>query len=126
MMMQGVLMNQDGQQLLGEAVYLYGIMLFLLDQRIGGEVRERMLISYLRYKARTLMLTRSPRHTRGELIVVCGTHSRDMQGHTDLPLIDEVCKLCRSTGYAPGQPKPPKYPEDYFKRYRVLSLPPSS
>lgn len=27
-------------------------MLFLLDQRIGGEVRERMLISYLRYKVR--------------------------------------------------------------------------
>jgi rRNA maturation protein Nop10 len=44
------------------------------------------------------------------------------QGHTDLPLIDEVCKLCRNTGYVPGQPKPPKYPEDYFKRYRIRSL----
>ena len=43
-----------------------------------------------------------------------------MQGHTDLPLIDEVCKLCRHTGFVPGQPKPPKYPEDYFKRYFPL------
>lgn len=86
--LEAVLLNQDGQQLFAEAVYLYGIMLFLLDQRIGGEARERMLISYLRYK-----------------------------GHTDLPLIDEVCKLCRNTGYVPGQPKPPKYPEDYFKRF---------
>jgi hypothetical protein len=53
---------------------------------------------------------------------VCVIHSRDVQGHTDLPLIDEVCKLCRSTGYAPGQPKPPKYPEDYFKRYYLARV----
>ena len=41
-------------------------MLTLLDERIGGIVRERILISYLRYK-----------------------------GQTETPLLDEVCKLCR-------------------------------
>jgi hypothetical protein len=76
MMMQGVLMNQDGQQLLGEAVYLYGIMLFLLDQRIGGEVRERMLISYLRYKARTLALLTRARTRSAPVIAKTHTHTR--------------------------------------------------
>jgi hypothetical protein len=59
-------LNQDGQQLFAEAVYLYGIMLFLLDQRIGGEARERMLISYLRYKARHLF----PHHRLLLVVVV--------------------------------------------------------
>lgn len=55
-------MNNDGKQLLAEALYLYGffsfslqinttgVMLILLDELIEGVVRERMLISYLRYK----------------------------------------------------------------------------
>jgi WASH complex subunit strumpellin len=34
---------------MAEALYLYGVMLLLLDQRIEGIVRERMLISTLRY-----------------------------------------------------------------------------
>ncbi len=33
-----------------EAVYLYGVILMLLDARIEGEVRERMLVSHLRYR----------------------------------------------------------------------------
>jgi len=64
-----VLMNIDGKQLLSEAAYLYGVMLILLDERIEGPIRERLLISYLRYK-----------------------------GQSEIPLIDEVCKLCQNTG----------------------------
>lgn len=45
-----MLLNNDGKQLLAEAIYLYGVMLTLLDELIEGPVRERMLISYLRYK----------------------------------------------------------------------------
>lgn len=62
-----------------------------MDNLIEGPVRERMLISYLRNK-----------------------------GPVDLPLIDEVCKLCKSTGYIPGSPKkPPNYPEEYFRRVEL-------
>jgi WASH complex subunit strumpellin len=35
-----------------EAVFLYGVMLLVLDQRIEGSIRERMLVSYSRYKVR--------------------------------------------------------------------------
>jgi WASH complex subunit strumpellin len=85
---EGILLNNDGKQLMAESVYLYGVMLLLLDEFIEGQVRERMLISYLRYK-----------------------------GQQEEPLLDEVCKLCKSTGYQKGQKKPPKYPEDFFQRF---------
>ncbi len=44
------MLNGDGKQLLAEALYRYGVLLMLLDELIEGSVRERMLISYLRYK----------------------------------------------------------------------------
>eukprot|EP00005_Dracoamoeba_jomungandri_P006405 CAMPEP_0174262476 /NCGR_PEP_ID=MMETSP0439-20130205/12995_1 /TAXON_ID=0 /ORGANISM="Stereomyxa ramosa, Strain Chinc5" /LENGTH=1153 /DNA_ID=CAMNT_0015347191 /DNA_START=64 /DNA_END=3525 /DNA_ORIENTATION=- len=87
--LESVLLNEDGRQLLAEAVYLYGVMLLVLDLKIQGVVRERMVISYLRYK-----------------------------GQTDLPLIDEVSALIRRTEYVPGK-KVPGYPENYFKRIKL-------
>ena len=32
-----------------EVLYLFGVMLLLVDMRFEGEVRERMLVSYHRY-----------------------------------------------------------------------------
>ena len=43
-----ILQNQDGRQLLTEAFHLYGLMLWLLEERIPGPVRERIVIAYLR------------------------------------------------------------------------------
>lgn len=88
--LEGILLNNDGKQLLAEALYLFGVMLVLLDEFIEGPVRERMLISYLRYK-----------------------------GHQEEPLLDEVCKLCKSTGYIKGGKRPLKYPEEYFRRIPI-------
>lgn len=48
--LEGILLNNDGKQLIAEALYLFGVMLTLLDEFIEGPVRERMLIAYLRYK----------------------------------------------------------------------------
>mmetsp|Transcript_12766 Transcript_12766/g.36085 ORF Transcript_12766/g.36085 Transcript_12766/m.36085 type:complete len:1178 (-) Transcript_12766:150-3683(-) len=68
-----VLASADGKQLVSESIFLLGVMLILLDVRIAGPTRERMLISYLRYK---------------------GPHNA--------PHIDEVCDLLRSTPYNPS------------------------
>lgn len=81
-----------------EALYLYGVMLLLLDQKIDGLVRERMLVCYLR-------------HT----------------GAGDLPNLKEVCKLCARTGFAGDMSKrPANYPEQYMARFalpeRVVSM----
>ena len=45
-----MLQDVEGRQLLCEAVYLYGCMLLLMDLRIPGPARERIVISFLRYK----------------------------------------------------------------------------
>eukprot|EP01104_Vermistella_antarctica_P006079 TRINITY_DN16810_c0_g1_i1.p1 TRINITY_DN16810_c0_g1~~TRINITY_DN16810_c0_g1_i1.p1 ORF type:complete len:1181 (+),score=374.81 TRINITY_DN16810_c0_g1_i1:155-3697(+) len=111
-----VLMNPDGKQLLAESVFLMGVMLLLLDERVEGIVRERMLVSYMRYMGQ-----------------VAAEH------------LDEVCSLMRNTGYVPGTfsgaaaspqpaakgknrnnnnnapiiPRPKDYPESFFSRVNM-------
>ena len=70
-------------------MYLYGVMLLLIDQHIEGSVRERMLVSYYRYSGAKTSVDSN---------------------------IDDVCKLLRSTAFLnqPGAKRPAKYPEDYF------------
>ncbi|XP_040287602.1 WASH complex subunit 5 [Bufo bufo] len=92
--LETVLLNEDGKQLLCEALYLYGVMLLVIDQKIEGEVRERMLVSYYRYSA--------------------ARSSADSN-------MDDICKLLRSTGYSsqPGSKRPLNYPESYFSRVPI-------
>lgn len=75
-------------------MYLYGVMLMVIDQKIEGEVRERMLVSYYRYSA--------------------ARSSVDSN-------LDDICKLLRSTGYSaqPGAKRPANYPESYFQRVPI-------
>ncbi|KPI89870.1 hypothetical protein ABL78_1039 [Leptomonas seymouri] len=40
----------EGRQLLCELYQLYGVMLLLMDHKIGGAVRERLIVSYVRYR----------------------------------------------------------------------------
>ena len=65
----GILDDSDGKQLISEALYLYGVMLLTLEDKIPGYIREKMLISI--YRA---------------------------EGGSNMLHIDEVCKLCRNTG----------------------------
>ena len=41
--LNNVLLNADGKQLVAEALYLFGVMLILLEERISGLVRERIV-----------------------------------------------------------------------------------
>jgi len=101
--MENLLENEDGKQLMCEAVYLWCVMLTLLDELIPGSTRERMVVSYLRYK-----------------------------GHAELPNIDDVTKLCASTGYQSSRAanglsaglanlskRPANYPIKYFHRFEL-------
>jgi WASH complex subunit strumpellin len=85
--------NQDGKQLIAEALYLYGVMLLLLDLKIPGIIRERMLMSYYRY-----------------------------MGAGEIPNIDEVCKMCRNTGYLPPQMEALESPKDKKLRIKTYNL----
>jgi len=88
--LEGILRNNDGKQLVSEAIFLYGVIMILMDELIEGPVRERLLVSYLRYK-----------------------------GQNEEPLMDEVFKLCKRTGFVLGQKKPPNYPEEYLARLPI-------
>ncbi len=83
-----ILEEVDGRQLLSEALYLYGVMLLIMEDRVPGYVRERMLVAIYRFS------------NDGTLVN-----------------IDDVCKLCRSTGYLPGVKKPKNHPEALFARF---------
>lgn len=53
--LEDLLVNDTGKQLLAEAIYLYGVMLTIMDSQIEGPVRERILIAYYRYKGSSEM-----------------------------------------------------------------------
>ncbi|XP_076032316.1 WASH complex subunit strump [Oratosquilla oratoria] len=88
--------DEDGKQLLCEGLYLYGVMLLVVDTQFPGIVRERIIVAHHRHSGQT-----APRDTN----------------------IDDVCKLMRCTGFsnAPGAKRPQNYPESFFKR---VALPP--
>ena len=94
--LEGVLLDTDGRQLLCEALYLQGVMLLLLDAKVPGNVRERLVIAHYRSK-----------------------------GEGTVPIAD-VAKLCRDSGFrapllSPTAKRPANYPEEFLARY---SLPP--
>jgi WASH complex subunit strumpellin len=91
--MDSALQDEDGKQLMAESLFLYGVMLLIIDEKFVGVVRERMLVSFNRYCSSEVERTN----------------------------IDDVCKLLRSTGYSPvlGSKRPAKYPENYFARQQV-------
>ncbi|XP_043465727.1 WASH complex subunit 5 isoform X3 [Leptopilina heterotoma] len=91
---ESVMLNEEGKQLMCEAIYLYGIMLLLVDFYFEGPIRERLLVSYYRYNAHSSSSTR----------------------------VDDVCMLLRSTGFvkSPGK-RVPNYPESFFQRVSINS-----
>ncbi|KAG0724668.1 WASH complex subunit 5 [Chionoecetes opilio] len=92
--LENMFLNEDGKQLMCEALYLYGVMLLVVDNLFPGLVRERIIVAHHRYAGQKA--------------------SSDTN-------IDDVCKLLRSTGYSslPGTKRPLSYPEDYFRRVEL-------
>ncbi|KAL1518312.1 hypothetical protein ABEB36_001954 [Hypothenemus hampei] len=88
--LETVFQNPEGKQLLCESLYLYGLMLYVIDAYFDGPIRERLMVSYNRY-------TPKRQDTRSSF--------------------DEVCKLLRDTGR--NSRRPLNYPEDFFKRVPI-------
>ena len=99
---EGVLLDDDGKQLMCEVLYLYGVLLLLMDAKIDGAVRERIVIAYYRHK-----------------------------GQSAIESIEDMDLLVRRTGYSTSildrngmLRRPPGYPEQYLNRLlRKLGLP---
>ena len=99
---EGVLQDPDGKQLMCEVLYLYGVLLLLLDRKIDGAVRERIMIAYYRHR-----------------------------GPSAVESLDDMELLVRRTGYSSSMldrngmlRRPSGYPEEYLNRLpRRLGLP---
>jgi len=84
--LEDLLVSSSGKQLLSESLHLYGVMLTVMDSRIDGPIRERLLIAHYRYKGSS--------ETHSNVCRLC----RSTGYH---PLVAR---------------RPPSYPEDYFAR----------
>ena len=90
-----ILANKNMRPLFCESVFSAGVMLLLIDKLIPGPIREKLYVSYYRYK-----------------------------GRETIPFYKEIFQLFQRTGYMPAFPItdekeeiiPKKYPVEYFKR----------
>eukprot|EP01031_Cornospumella_fuschlensis_P040079 gene40079-48840_t len=92
--LDNILQEVEGRQLMCEALYLYGIMLLLMEERVPGYVREKLLVAMCR-----------------------------IRGEGALENFEHICKLCRNTGYIPGPDgkRPKNHPENIFNRFAPSS-----
>ena len=93
-----ILSNKNMRPLFCESVFNAGIMLILTDRLIPGIIREKLIMSYYRYK-----------------------------GGATIPNFNEIYELFERTGYIPSLPitdvkeevRPKRYPVDFFKRCKL-------
>lgn len=87
-------MSKEIRHLLCESIYLYGVMLLIVDRLILGSIRERMIVSYYRYK-----------------------------GQSTIQNFENLVNLFKSTEYVytnnVTEKKPKRYPVDYFARIKI-------
>ena len=93
-----ILSHKEIRPVFVESVFSAGVMLLLVDKLIPGPMREKLIVSYYRYK-----------------------------GQSTIPNFQEIFKLFAQTGYFPptsfsnpkDEIKPKKYPIEYFKRCKL-------
>ena len=96
-----ILSHKELRPLFCESVFSAGVMLLLVDRLIPGPMREKLIVSYYRYK-----------------------------GQSTIPHFQDIYELFAHTGYMPpssfsypkDEVRPKRYPVDYFKRCN-LNLP---
>ena len=92
--LETILTSKEVRHLLCESIYLYGIMLLIVDRLILGSVREKLIVSYYRYK-----------------------------GQSTIQNLENLVNLFKSTDYVYSsntiEKKPKRYPVEYFSRYKI-------
>ena len=93
-----ILSHKELRPLFCESVFSAGVMLLLVDRLIPGAIREKLIVSYYRYK-----------------------------GQSTIPHFQDIFELFAKSGYIPptsfsnpyDEKRPKKYPVDYFKRCKL-------
>jgi len=95
--LETILMSKEIRHLLCESVFLYGIMLLLTDRLIQGNIREKIIVSYYRYKGQSTI--------RNFNILV------KMFSKTGYIFVNEKNEFYEK--------KPKKYPVEFFERKSI-------
>ena len=93
--LNNIITNKELRPVFCESIFSIGVMLLLVDKLIPGPIREKIIVSYYRYK-----------------------------GQTTISNFDSIFKIFKDTNYIPplsfydpkDEKKPSKYPVDYFSR----------
>ena len=106
---ESVLLDPEGRAVLCEAVWLYGVVLILLERLLPGPIRERLIIAHFRF-----------------------CNERGGGGGGDISTIEHMCQLFKGTGIPPpqstntasfGEHVSHKYPMDEEKLFARYPLP---
>ena len=95
--LETILMSKEIRHLLCESVFLYGIMLLLVDRLIPGNIREKMIVSYYRYK--------------GQSTIRNFNHLVQMFSNTNYLYTNNKNEFYEK--------KPKRYPVEFFERKRL-------
>ena len=90
-----ILQNKEIKAVFCESIFIAGVMLLLVDRLIPGPIREKLIVSYYRYR-----------------------------GQSTIQNFEQIFELFKSTGYLPpksfsnpkDETRPNKYPVEYFSR----------
>ena len=93
--LDNIITNKELRPIFCESLFSIGVMLLLVDKLIPGPIREKIIVSYYRYK-----------------------------GQTTITNFDSIFKIFKDTSYIPptsfsdpkDEKKPSKYPIDFFSR----------
>jgi WASH complex subunit strumpellin len=88
-----ILSNKDIRHFLCESIFLYGVMLILVDRLIPGPIREKIIISYYRYK-----------------------------GQSTIQNFDVLVQMFKNSEYMivnREEKKPKRYPVEFFQRHKI-------
>lgn len=89
--LESLLLNRDSRYIVCESLYLYGVMLILVDRLIPSTLREKIIVSHYR-----------------------------VSGQSTIENIKEVITLFQTTNYLPNSDEKLKnYPIEYFKRCQL-------
>ena len=91
---ESVLLDPEGRQLAAEAVHLYAAMLILVETHFEGSVRERIIVAFLRYRAKGGL--DSKMNSVCKLFASIGTGLAS--GNADVPFEEKLFSRCSVNG----------------------------
>lgn len=115
--LENMLSNKDSRHLLCESIYLYGVMLILIDRLIPGVIREKIIVSYYRYSGQTTIENIKDIIKLFENTGFNPLHNTNINTFINNSNSLNISSILSNNNYNYSRPK--QYPCDYFERHLI-------